>query len=131
VNPDAVTIARAGAWPTLTGEALLSMSITEVSAAHARIIARNVDKATVTKIEDATPDAIGPEQSEWKPLQRKQKERLTGLGLLGAALATAVKMTAKTIAPFFESAGVDSTAPLRLRTDRPRPSNLDLLAVSI
>ena len=58
VNPDAVTIARAGAWSTLTGEALLSTSITEVSAAHARIIARNVDKATVTKIEDATPDAI-------------------------------------------------------------------------
>jgi len=47
-------------------------------------------------------------------------------------LATAVKMTAKMlIAPYFESAGVDSKAPLRLRTDRLRPSNLDLLAVSI
>lgn len=58
VNPDAVTIARSGAWSTLTGEALLSTSITEVSAAHARIIARNVDKATVAKLEDATPDVF-------------------------------------------------------------------------
>ncbi len=57
-NPDPVTIARAGAWSTLTSEALLSSSITEVSAAHARIIARNTDKATVAKIEDATPDAL-------------------------------------------------------------------------
>ena len=56
VNPDAVTVARAGAWSTLTGEALLSMSITEGSAAHGRVIARDVDKATVTKIEDAIPD---------------------------------------------------------------------------
>ena len=63
VNPDAVTIGRAGAWSTLTGEALLSTSIAEVSAAHARIIARNVDKATVTKIEDATPDALSIDEA--------------------------------------------------------------------
>jgi hypothetical protein len=40
VNPDAVAIGRAVAWSTLTSEALLSTSITEVSAAHARIIAK-------------------------------------------------------------------------------------------
>jgi hypothetical protein len=58
VNPDAVTIGRAGAWTTLTGEALLSSSISEVSQAHARIIARNVDKATLAKLEDSTPDTF-------------------------------------------------------------------------
>ncbi len=63
VNPDAVTIGRAGAWSTLTSEALLSTSITEVSAAHAGIIARNVDRAVVTKIEDATPDAVSIDEA--------------------------------------------------------------------
>ena len=63
MNPDTVTIGRAGAWSTLTSEAMLSTSITEVSAAHARIIARNVDKATVTKIEDATPDTMSTDQA--------------------------------------------------------------------
>uniref|UniRef100_A0A5Q5BMS7 Prohead serine protease domain-containing protein n=1 Tax=Mycobacterium sp. (strain MCS) TaxID=164756 RepID=A0A5Q5BMS7_MYCSS len=63
VNPDAVTIGRAGAWSTLTSEALLSTSITEVSAAHARIIARNVDRATVAKIEDASPDTMSIDQA--------------------------------------------------------------------
>jgi hypothetical protein len=58
VNPDLVTVGRAGAWTTLTGEALLSSSIAEVSAAHARIIARNTDRAVVTKIEDASPDTF-------------------------------------------------------------------------
>ena len=63
VNPDAVTIGRAGAWTTLTGEALLSSSIAEVSAAHARIIARNTDRAVVTKLEDATPDTFSIDQA--------------------------------------------------------------------
>jgi hypothetical protein len=63
VNPDAVTIGRAGAWSTLTSEALLSTSITEVSAAHARVIARNIDLATVTKIEDAAPDTLSIDEA--------------------------------------------------------------------
>ena len=63
VSPDAVTIGRAGAWSTLTSEAMLSTSIAEVSAAHARIIARNVDKATVAKIEDATPTAVSIDEA--------------------------------------------------------------------
>ena len=63
VSPDAVTIGRAGAWSTLTSEAMLSTSIAEVSAAHARIIARNVDKATVAKIEDATHTAVSIDEA--------------------------------------------------------------------
>jgi hypothetical protein len=51
VSPDAVTLGRAGAWSDLTSEAFISTSLAEISAAHARVIARNVDKATVAKIQ--------------------------------------------------------------------------------
>ena len=53
VSPDSVTIGRAGAWSDLTAEGMLSTSLTEISTAHARIIARDLDKATVAKIEQA------------------------------------------------------------------------------
>ena len=44
VNPDVrCKLARAGAWSSLTSEAMLSTSLGEVSAAHARIIARNTE----------------------------------------------------------------------------------------
>ena len=46
-------LARAGAWSSLTSEAMLSTSLGEVSAAHARIIARNTDLALVTKLEQS------------------------------------------------------------------------------
>ena len=62
VSPDAVTIGRAGAWSTLTSEAMLSTSIAEVSAPDSEI-ARNVDKATVAKIEDATPTAVSIDEA--------------------------------------------------------------------
>ncbi len=53
VDPDAVTLARTGAWSDLTSEAFISTSLSEISAAHARVIARDLDLATVTKIEAA------------------------------------------------------------------------------
>ena len=53
VSPDSVTIGRAGAWSDLTAEGMLSTSLTEISSAHARIIARDLDKATVAKIEQS------------------------------------------------------------------------------
>jgi len=56
VAPDSVTIGRAGAWSDLTAEGMLSTSLTEISTAHARIIARDLDKAAVAKIEQ-TPSA--------------------------------------------------------------------------
>lgn len=62
VAPDDVTIGRAGAWSSISSESLLSTSLTEVTAAHARIIARNVDVATVTKLE-GTPEAVGIDEA--------------------------------------------------------------------
>lgn len=53
VAPDSVTIGRAGAWSDLTAEGMLSTSLTEISSAHARIIARDLDKAAVAKIEQS------------------------------------------------------------------------------
>ena len=57
VNPDAVTIRRTGAWSDLTSEAMLSTALGEISTAHARVIARDLDKAAVAKIDQA-PTAI-------------------------------------------------------------------------
>jgi hypothetical protein len=57
VAPDSVTLGRTGAWSDLTAEGLISTSLTEITAAHARIIARNLDLAAVTKIEQ-TPSAL-------------------------------------------------------------------------
>lgn len=53
VAPDAVTIGRAGAHSALSSEAGLSSSLAEISNAHARIIARDIDKAVITKIQSA------------------------------------------------------------------------------
>lgn len=53
VTPDGVTMARAGAWSDLTAEAVVSTTLAEISGAHARIIARNIDLATVTKLQSA------------------------------------------------------------------------------
>jgi hypothetical protein len=58
VNPDNVAIKRAGAWSSLSSEGALSTSIAEISQAHARIIARNLDVATVAKLESA-PGGLG------------------------------------------------------------------------
>ena len=58
ITPDSLTLGRAGAFSTLTAAALISTSINEVSQAHARIIARDVDLATLTKLEAATPVTI-------------------------------------------------------------------------
>lgn len=57
VAPDSVTLGRTGAWSDLTAEANISTTLAELSAAHARIIARDLDLATVGKIED-TPSGV-------------------------------------------------------------------------
>jgi hypothetical protein len=59
VSPDSVTIGRAGAWSSLSSEAALSTRVSEIAAAHARIIARNLDKATVAVIEGSPTGGIG------------------------------------------------------------------------
>lgn len=51
VTPDSVTLGRAGAWSDLSSEAGISTSTQELSAAHARVIARHLDLAVVSKIE--------------------------------------------------------------------------------
>jgi hypothetical protein len=51
VTPDAITLGRAGSWSDLSAEAFVSTGLAEVTAAHARVIARNVDAATVAKIQ--------------------------------------------------------------------------------
>ena len=51
VAPDPVTLKRAGSWSDLSAEAYISTSLAEISQIHARIVARNIDKATVYKIE--------------------------------------------------------------------------------
>lgn len=55
--PDTVTIARTGAWSDLTSEAMLSTALGEIVSAHARILARDLDKAAVAKIEQS-PGAL-------------------------------------------------------------------------
>lgn len=51
VTPDGVTMGRTGAWSDLTSEANVSTSIAEISQAHARIVARDLDLALVSKLE--------------------------------------------------------------------------------
>ena len=57
IEPDPVTMARTGAWSDITSEALVSTSLAEISAAHSRIIARDIDLAAVTKLEQS-PGAL-------------------------------------------------------------------------
>ena len=55
--PDTVTLKRTGAWSDLSSEAFISTSLDEISQAHARIIARDLDLAAVTKIEGSADAA--------------------------------------------------------------------------
>lgn len=57
VEPDTVTMGRAGAWSDLTAEGNISSPLADISTAHGRIIARNLDLAVVTKLE-GTPSAL-------------------------------------------------------------------------
>jgi hypothetical protein len=62
VTPDPEVLKRTGAWSDLTSEALVSSTIAEISGAHARIIARDVDRATVDKLE-AAPSELTIDQA--------------------------------------------------------------------
>ena len=57
IAADSVQLARTGAWSDLTAEGNISTTLDEISGAHARIIARDLDLAVVTKIED-TPGVL-------------------------------------------------------------------------
>jgi hypothetical protein len=56
VSPDPVTLKRTGAWSDLSSEALVSSALSEISGAHSRIIARDVDLAAITKLESTPGD---------------------------------------------------------------------------
>ena len=51
ITPDPVTLGRSGAWSDMSAEGNISTTLAEISAAHSRVISRDLDLSLVTKIE--------------------------------------------------------------------------------